>query len=189
MAATLGRRKPCTNARATEADCTAAARPTLQQATENGLRRARALQYRTAWASNSRTVDRLLRETGHADGRSAASDANGSNRAPYSKVFSMPSCFAPAKKEGRPRGRNPRPRNAAHPHRLSKARRGDGDRRGRGAVLRTAVRAPIAATTSPVRATLRGCMHMAALWQAPFLPLADSLSSFGRQTAEVACVE
>ena len=81
--------------------------------------RERTLLHRTAWASNSRTVERLLRETGHADGRSAASDDNGSNRAPYSKVLSLPSFFAPEKKEGRPRGRNPRLRAAERPQRLN----------------------------------------------------------------------
>jgi hypothetical protein len=44
-------------------------------------------QHRAAWASNSRPVERLLRETGHADAWSAAIDDHGSNRAPYSKVF------------------------------------------------------------------------------------------------------
>ena len=79
--------------------------------------------HRVAWASNSRTVERLLRETGHADGRSAAIDDHGSNRAPYSKELSLPPFFAPAKEGGRPRGRNPRLRTAARPHRLRKRER------------------------------------------------------------------
>jgi hypothetical protein len=45
------------------------------------------LLHRPSRLSNSRPVERLLRETGPADGWSEASDDHGSNRAPYSQVF------------------------------------------------------------------------------------------------------
>jgi hypothetical protein len=89
------------------------------------------LQHRAARLAKSRPVERLLRETPHADGRSAAIDDNGSNGVPYSKVLSLPSFFAPAKKEGRPRGRNPRLRTAARRQRLSTRQGSSSNRRQR----------------------------------------------------------